>query len=123
MGARRVAYHDVLLRQLKKRIEAGTDLPCIQGAVLKDPEAKLNEIELLSVSLSMMAVSFFILNWRELSTDKYRVQIVVSHPWHGQFCFWRTIQTSNRKPTMLSKEQGFSRTAIWAISMSNTSRQ
>jgi 3-hydroxyphenylacetate 6-hydroxylase len=57
MGARRVAYHDVLLSQLKNRIESGTDLPCIQGAVLKDPGAKLNETELLSVSLSMMAVS------------------------------------------------------------------
>ena len=64
MGARRVAYHDVLLVQLKERIERGTDLPCIQGAVLKDPEAKLNETELLSVSLSMMAVSFFYSCWR-----------------------------------------------------------
>ncbi|RDL40198.1 Uncharacterized protein BP5553_00177 [Venustampulla echinocandica] len=56
MGARRVAYHDVLLRQLKARVDEGTDLPCIQGAVLKDPEsAKLTEKELLSISLSMMA--------------------------------------------------------------------
>lgn len=27
---------------LKKRIEEGTDKPCITGNVLKDPEAKLN---------------------------------------------------------------------------------
>lgn len=58
MGARRVAYHDVLLEQLKGRIAQGTDLPCIQGAVLKDLEsARLTQKELLSISLSMMAVS------------------------------------------------------------------
>lgn len=31
-------FHDELLR----RIDAGTDMPCITGTVVKDPEAKLN---------------------------------------------------------------------------------
>jgi hypothetical protein len=107
MGARRVAYHDVLLRQLKQRIESGSDLPCIQGAVLKDPEAKLNETELLSVSLSMMAVSFVIPGERRREIDKCRVRIAVSHRWHGQSCFWLTIPTSNKRPTVQSKVLGF----------------
>ena len=41
--ARRDAYMDRLLRQLKKEIAEGTDISCITGNILKDPEAKLNE--------------------------------------------------------------------------------
>jgi cytochrome P450 len=49
-------YNKVLLEELKQRIEEGTDNPCIQGGVLKDPEASsLTEEELISISLSMMA--------------------------------------------------------------------
>ena len=32
-----------LLGMLKKRIADGTDVPCITGNVLKDPDAKLND--------------------------------------------------------------------------------
>ncbi|KAF4996944.1 hypothetical protein FDECE_12267 [Fusarium decemcellulare] len=56
IGRRRVGYHKVLLENLRAEVAAGTDKPCIQGNVLKDPESKnLSEGELLSVSLSMMA--------------------------------------------------------------------
>ncbi|KAF8855914.1 cytochrome P450 [Acephala macrosclerotiorum] len=56
IGRRRLRYNKVLLDELKQRIEEGTDNPCIQGGVLKDPEASnLTEEELISISLSMMA--------------------------------------------------------------------
>jgi 3-hydroxyphenylacetate 6-hydroxylase len=56
IGRRRVGYHKVLLENLRAEVAMGTDKPCIQGNVLKDPESKgLSEGELLSVSLSMMA--------------------------------------------------------------------
>jgi 3-hydroxyphenylacetate 6-hydroxylase len=56
IGKRRVGYHKVLLENLRAEVATGSDKPCIQGNVLKDPESKgLSEGELLSVSLSMMA--------------------------------------------------------------------
>ncbi|KAK6225401.1 hypothetical protein QIS74_01448 [Colletotrichum tabaci] len=56
IGRRRLEYNDVLLTRLKEEVARGEDKPCIQGAVLKDPEsATLTREELISVSLSMMA--------------------------------------------------------------------
>lgn len=56
VGKRRYAYHHALQENLRRDIANGTDRPCIQGNVLKDPESKgLTEGELLSVSMSMMA--------------------------------------------------------------------
>lgn len=43
MRVRRDKYMTYLLSELRKRIAAGTDKPCITGNILKDPEAKLNE--------------------------------------------------------------------------------
>lgn len=40
---RRDAYMDRLLGQLKDEIQQGSDISCITGNILKDPEAKLNE--------------------------------------------------------------------------------
>jgi phenylacetate 2-hydroxylase len=40
---RRDAYMNKLLTQLKNEIREGTDISCITGNILKDPEAKLNE--------------------------------------------------------------------------------
>lgn len=60
IGRRRLEYNNVLLDKLREEIERGEDKPCIQGAVLRDPEsATLTRQELISVSLSMMAVSTF----------------------------------------------------------------
>lgn len=72
IGRRRLAYNDVLLNRLKDEVERGEDKPCIQGAVLRDLEsATLTREELISVSLSMMAVShgpplgpMFASNWQ-----------------------------------------------------------
>ncbi|KAI8286919.1 3-hydroxyphenylacetate 6 hydroxylase [Colletotrichum sp. SAR11_57] len=56
IGRRRLEYNDVLLDKLRGEVERGDDKPCIQGAVLRDPEsATLTRQELISVSLSMMA--------------------------------------------------------------------
>ena len=56
IGRQRELYNTELLAELKERIKAGTDTPCIQGNVLKDPTAKLSPDEMTSISLSMMAV-------------------------------------------------------------------
>lgn len=56
IGKRRHGYHAKLQARLREEIALGTDQPCIQGNVLKDPDSKgLSEGELLSISLSMMA--------------------------------------------------------------------
>ncbi|EME49240.1 hypothetical protein DOTSEDRAFT_68119 [Dothistroma septosporum NZE10] len=52
---RRATYMNKLLGMLKKRIADGTDKPCISGNVLKDPEAKLNDAEVLSIGLTMVS--------------------------------------------------------------------
>lgn len=58
IGRRRLEYNSLLLEQLKVRLAQGQNKPCIQGAVLSDPEsATLSQAELISVSFSMMAVS------------------------------------------------------------------
>ncbi|KAI1086277.1 cytochrome P450 [Rostrohypoxylon terebratum] len=56
IGRRRLEYNNVLLEKLKDEVQRGDDKPCIQGAVMRDPEsATLTREELISVSLSMMA--------------------------------------------------------------------
>ncbi|KAI1252827.1 hypothetical protein MGN70_005033 [Eutypa lata] len=56
IGRRRLEYNNMLLERLRGEVKRGEDKPCIQGAVLRDPEsASLTKEELLSVSLSMMA--------------------------------------------------------------------
>nr|POE47493.1 phenylacetate 2-hydroxylase [Quercus suber] len=52
---RRGVYMHKLLDMLKERIADGTDKPCISGNVLKDPEAKLNEAEIMSICLTMVS--------------------------------------------------------------------
>lgn len=54
IGRRRLAYNDILLERLRDEVARGVD----KGAVLRDPDmAKLTREELISVSLSMMAVN------------------------------------------------------------------
>lgn len=53
--ARRDVYMNRLLNDLKDRVKAGTDIPCITGNILKDPEAKLTDEELSSICLSMVS--------------------------------------------------------------------
>lgn len=57
IGQRRIAYNNELLRRLQQEVANNTDTPCIQGSVLRDPDSvSLSRDELLSISLSMMAV-------------------------------------------------------------------
>ncbi|TKY89373.1 hypothetical protein EX895_001904 [Sporisorium graminicola] len=53
--ARRDVYMSRLLNDLKQRVREGTDVPCITGNILKDPEAKLTDQELSSICLSMVS--------------------------------------------------------------------
>lgn len=53
--ARRDVYMSRLLNELKARVQAGTDIPCITGNILKDPDAKLTDEELSSICLSMVS--------------------------------------------------------------------
>ena len=55
MRARRDVYLYKLNTELQDRIDKGTDRPCIQGNILKDPEAKLSKEELISISLTMLS--------------------------------------------------------------------
>ena len=58
VAQRRANYNRVFLDDLRQRVGDGTDRPCIQGGVLRDPESSsLTETELLGISFSMMAVS------------------------------------------------------------------
>ncbi|KAG9529540.1 putative cytochrome P450, partial [Aureobasidium melanogenum] len=52
---RRTAYMTKLLNMLKEKIKTGTDRPCITGNILKDPEAKLNDAEIMSICLTMVS--------------------------------------------------------------------
>lgn len=52
---RRDVYMDKLLNDLKAKIASGTDIPCITGNVIKNPEAKLTDLELSSICLSMVS--------------------------------------------------------------------
>ncbi|PWN53131.1 putative cytochrome P450 monooxygenase/Phenylacetate hydroxylase [Violaceomyces palustris] len=52
---RRDRYMNLLLDDLKERVKKGTDIACITGNILKDPEAKLNDMELSSICLSMVS--------------------------------------------------------------------
>ncbi|KAK5170234.1 uncharacterized protein LTR77_004820 [Saxophila tyrrhenica] len=53
--ARRDSYILQFYSKLQERIRAGTDNPCIAGNVIKDPEAGLNQDELKTVALTMVA--------------------------------------------------------------------
>jgi 3-hydroxyphenylacetate 6-hydroxylase len=53
VNARRLVYLSRLNRELNEHIANGKDQPCIQGNVLNGPDAKLNELELLSISMTM----------------------------------------------------------------------
>ena len=52
---RRDQYLNKLLDDLKNEIANGTDKPCITGHILKDPTAKLNEMEIKSICLTMVS--------------------------------------------------------------------
>ena len=54
---RRERYLGKLLDDLKKNIANGVDKPCITGNILKDPTAKLNDVEIRSICLTMISAA------------------------------------------------------------------
>lgn len=75
---RRDAYMNRLLEQLKREIAAGTDKPCITGNILKDPAARLNEAEIMSICLTMVSAGLDTVPGNLIMTVAY-----LSSP-HGQ---------------------------------------
>ncbi|KUJ22531.1 cytochrome P450 [Mollisia scopiformis] len=55
MRDRRDVYLKALNKGLEERMEKGTHSPCIQANVILDEEAKLNDAELTSISLTMLS--------------------------------------------------------------------
>lgn len=55
---RRDAYLGKLNQDLEDRVAKGTHQPCIQANVMLDKEARLNEVELMSISLTMLSGGF-----------------------------------------------------------------
>lgn len=55
MRDRRDVYLKALNKGLEERMEKGTHRPCIQANVILDKEAKLNDEELTSISLTMLS--------------------------------------------------------------------
>ncbi|KAK1585383.1 cytochrome P450 [Colletotrichum navitas] len=58
MRSRRDKYLSKLNDDLKEKIRNGTHSPCIQANVMLDEEAKLNNVELTSISLTMLSAGF-----------------------------------------------------------------
>lgn len=58
MRRRRDVYLGKLDADLADKVRRGVDQPCIQANVLRDTEAKLNEVELKSISLSILGGGF-----------------------------------------------------------------
>ncbi|KAF2096007.1 cytochrome P450 [Rhizodiscina lignyota] len=55
INRRRLVYLHRFKREMEERIEKQVDKPCIQGNCIKDPETKLDEIDLMSISMSMVS--------------------------------------------------------------------
>lgn len=51
---RRLAYLHRFSREMETRMEKGTERPCIQVNCIKDDEAKLDQVDLLGISMSMV---------------------------------------------------------------------
>lgn len=73
---RRDVYMSRLLDDLKSRMKEGTDIPCITGNILRDPEAKLNDLEVSSVCLSMVSAGLDTL----ANTFIWSVGYLAKHP-------------------------------------------
>ena len=51
---RRLAYLDRFSREMEDRMEKGVDKPCIQVNCIKDDQVKLDKMDLLGISMSMV---------------------------------------------------------------------
>lgn len=55
INRRRLIFLNRFSRELENRLEMGEDKPCIQGNCLKDPDVKLDNVDLLGISMSMVS--------------------------------------------------------------------
>lgn len=76
MRRRRDTYLSKLNADLMEKVRQGTEQPCIQANVLKDAEAKLNEVELMSISLSVLGGGFETVS----NTVHWTIGYLASHP-------------------------------------------
>ncbi len=58
INKRRLRFLNRFSQETEARIEKGVDKPCIQGNCLKDPEVKLDKMDLLGISMSMVRSSY-----------------------------------------------------------------
>ena len=54
INRRRLVFLRRFERETKERVEKGIDKPCIQGNCLKDPDVKLDAVDLMGISMSMV---------------------------------------------------------------------
>jgi 3-hydroxyphenylacetate 6-hydroxylase len=54
-NSRRLAYLNRFSEEHKEQMQLGKDKPCIQGNVLRDPDHKFTEVELMSINMSMVS--------------------------------------------------------------------
>jgi 3-hydroxyphenylacetate 6-hydroxylase len=54
-NTRRLAYLYRFSEEHKQEMKMNTDKPCIQGNVLRDPDHKFTEVELMSINMSMVS--------------------------------------------------------------------
>lgn len=52
---RRLRYLNRFNSELEQRVKNGDVKPCIQGNILRDPDSKFTDIELMSISMSMVS--------------------------------------------------------------------
>lgn len=62
MSDRRAQYIGQFDRDLDARIEKGTEKPCIRVNAMRDEEAKLNDREMMSLNLTMLAAGLDTMN-------------------------------------------------------------
>ncbi|KUI57425.1 3-hydroxyphenylacetate 6-hydroxylase [Cytospora mali] len=73
---RRDVYLSRFDRELRERVRDGTHRPCIQANVMVDPEAKVSEEEVRSISLSMLSAGFETVS----ATVTWALGLLSSHP-------------------------------------------
>ena len=55
INKRRLAFLNRFSKELEDRMEKGIEKPCIQVSCIRDPQEKLDEVDLLGVSMSMVS--------------------------------------------------------------------
>jgi hypothetical protein len=64
INRRRLIFLNRFSKEMENRVEKGTEKPCIQVNCLKDPQVKLDQVDLLGISMSMVSCSIAYLLYR-----------------------------------------------------------